>query len=228
MHQNSHGRGKIELNMNLSAVIFDLDGTVLDNEDEYGLAFRKVLRRLGKSVDKRRPHISGIGVKENWPILLDKYKIHTKKTFEELAQETQEVCRSLLDRVKITPGFEKFVTGLAESNIATALATSNSWWMVDEIDDIFGITKYFDVVTTVEEVEYKKPDPEIFLLTAQKLGIEPKECLVIEDAQAGIDAARAAGMKVIGISKKWGNELKDADLVVKNFEEITLDILLTI
>src|SRR3989304_1793454 len=162
MHQNSHGRGKIELNMNLSAVIFDLDGTVLDNEDEYGLAFRKVLRRLGKSVDKRRPHISGIGVKENWPILLDKYKIHTKKTFEELAQETQEVCRSLLDRVKITPGFEKFVTGLAESNIATALATSNSWWMVDEIDDIFGITKYFDVVTTVEEVEYKKPDPEIF------------------------------------------------------------------
>src|SRR3970040_2908395 len=107
--------------MIVSAVIFDLEGTVLDNEDEYGAAFRSVLRLLGKKVDKRYPHIGGIGVKENWPMLLSKYKIKTKRTLEELTRETQNEYLKRLGTVTFKKGFEKFIRDLKDSSISIAL-----------------------------------------------------------------------------------------------------------
>ena len=134
--------------MTISAVIFDLDGTVLDNEDEYGAAFRKVLRSLGKHFDKKYPHTAGIGVKENWPLLLSKYHIKTKRTMEELARATQEAYLQKLSEVNVKDGFEKFVKALKESGIQVGLATSNAWWIVNEIKGQLGLEGIFDVVTT--------------------------------------------------------------------------------
>lgn len=209
--------------MIISAVIFDLDGTVLDNEDEYGAAFRKVLRSLGKHVDKKYPHTSGIGIKENWPLLLSKYHIKTKRTMEELARATQEAYLQMLSYVNVKKGFEEFVRGLKESGIKVALATSNAWWIVDEIKGELNLEGIFDVVTTAEEVAYNKPDPDIFILTAEKLGLTPQDCLVIEDSQAGVEAAHRAGMKVAAISRDAAHakSLKEADLVIRGFRQLT-------
>lgn len=213
--------------MSILAVIFDMDGTVLDNEDEYGAAFRGVLQMLGKKVDKKYPHIGGIGVRENWPHLLSKYKIKTSKTLEELAIETQKQYLKRISEITFKKGFEKFLSDLKESGVLVALATSNAWWIVDEISEILPLNKLFDVITTGEEVEYKKPDPDLFVLTAQKLSVEPQDCLVIEDSEAGIEAAKRAGMKTIGIirNQKHANNLKDADLLIRNFYEISPEIL---
>lgn len=207
--------------MKISAVIFDLDGTVLDNEDEYGIAFRKVLKNLGRKVDKKYPHIGGIGVKENWPILLSKYHIKTDKSIEELTKETQDAYLSQLSRVDFKKGTESFINDLKNAGIKVALATSNAWWIVEEVSDALPLDKLFDVTTTGEEVEFKKPDPDLFLITAQKLGVEPPGCLVIEDSQAGVEAAQRAGMKVIGITDnpKHTEVLKNADMVIKNYYE---------
>lgn len=209
--------------MTISAVIFDLDGTVLDNEDEYGAAFRKVLRSLGKHVDKKYPHTSGIGIKENWPLLLSKYHIKTKRTMEELARTTQEAYLQMLPHVNVKKGFEEFVRVLKESGIQVALATSNAWWIVDEIKGELNLEGIFDVVTTAEEVAYNKPDPDIFILTAEKLGVERQDCLVIEDSQAGVEAAHRAGMKVVAISRdaEYAKSLKEADLVIRGFRQLT-------
>lgn len=209
--------------MKISAVIFDLDGTVLDNEDEYGAAFRKVLRSLGKRVDSKYPHTQGIGVKENWPLLLSKYRIKTGKSTEELAKQTQDVYLRMLPKVTIRSGFEGFVSDLKNSGITTALATSNAWWIADEVLTELGLEDFFDVTTTGEEVDYRKPNPDLFLLTARKLGVEAGECLVIEDSEAGIEAAHAAGMKVIGIArdKKHAKILKEADLVIYNYNQLS-------
>ena len=76
--------------MKLSAVIFDLDGTVVADEDEYGEAFARVLKKLGVIVDSEYPHVGGIGVRENWPIFIKKYNIKTDKTIEELTLLTQK------------------------------------------------------------------------------------------------------------------------------------------
>lgn len=209
--------------MAISAVIFDLDGTVLDNEDEYGAAFRSVLRLLGKKVDKKFPHTAGIGVKENWPHLLSKYHIKTKKTIEELTRATQDAYLSNLSRVTLKKGFKNFIRDLADSGIGVALATSNAWWIFGEVSEQFHLEDYFSVITTGEEAEYRKPDPELFLLTAQKLGIEPENCLVIEDSQAGVEAAHRAGMKVIAIARdnKHAQTLKDADLIISDYFDLS-------
>ena len=209
--------------MTISAVIFDLDGTVLDNEDEYGSAFRKVLASLGKRVDKKYPHTQGIGVKENWPVLLAKYSIKTKKTIEELTRATQDAYLAQLTFVNYVRGFENFVDKLKDSGIKVALATSNTWWIVDEVSENLNLDEIFSVITTAEEAVFNKPDPEIFVLTADKLGFEPEKCLVIEDSVAGIEAAKRAGMKVIGIARdsKHANDLKEADFVVTDYTQIS-------
>ena len=118
--------------------------------------------------------------------------------------------------------FADFVENLRDSGILIALATSNTWEQTDKILEAVGLEEVFDVVTTGDEVTFNKPDPDIFTMTADKLGVERDGCLVIEDSPAGIEAARRAGMKVVGIASE-GNyqELRKADIVVESFSEIT-------
>jgi HAD superfamily hydrolase (TIGR01509 family) len=213
--------------MIISAVIFDLDGTVLDNEDEYGIAFNKVLKSLGIDSGTDYPQVGSIGVHENWPILIAKYKIKTNKTIEELARATQDNYLDELDQITLKPGIEEFIKNLKASGIQTALATSNNWFIVQEDFDRLKIDHYFDYVVTAEEVLEKKPAPNIFLKAAEKLSVEPKACLVMEDAPAGVKAAHAAGMKVIGLARSDESEdnLIEADLIVRSYDEITPEVL---
>lgn len=208
--------------MKISAVLFDLNGTVLEDEDEYGKAFNKVLKSLGLDLKTDIPHEKGIGVKENWLKFIEKYKIQTDRTPEMLVRETQENYLNEIDTVSVREDFADFVENLRDGGIQIALATSNTWEQTDKILDIVGLQEVFDIVTTGDEVVFNKPDPDIFTVTADKLGADREECLVIEDSPAGIEAARRAGMKVVGIASE-GNfeELSKADLIVEGFSEIT-------
>ena len=198
----------------------------MEDEYVYGSAFRKVLAFLGKKVDKKYPQVGGIGVEENWPGLLSKYHIKTSETTDELARLTQEYYIKHLSRVKLRKGFTKLISSLRDSGMKTALATSNTWWLVDNVFAVFRIAKYFDVVTTKEEVTFNKPSPDIYLLTAKKLGIKPLNCLVVEDSVAGLTAARDAGMRTVAIVWDGKNVLtlkKYSDLSLKDFTELSPD-----
>ncbi len=211
--------------MEISAVIFDLDGTVIGDEDEYGLAFGEILKDLGVEVASLYPHVGGIGVKENWRIFLKKFKIKTKKSLDELALETQRAYLKRLWDVDTKAGFSNFIYRLRQSNILTALATSNEWWVVEEIIDKLRLESYFDTITTSEEVILNKPSPDIFQITADKLGAESGCCIVIEDSKAGIDAAHNAGMKAIGLVRdsEHAQKLKGADLLIENYFDLSID-----
>ena len=211
--------------MNLSAIIFDLDGTVLADEDEYGEAFNRVLRKFGIETGSEYPHIAGIGVEENWTVFLKKFKIKTDETIADLSRQTQEEYVKLLPKVKLKTGFKKFINEVHKNNIVTALATSNTWAVVEKVLDQFNIKDFFDGVTTGEEVGAKKPSPQIFTITADKIGMDSSNCLVIEDSEAGVEAAHAAGMKVVGIARDGEHKknLKQADLVIENFTELSLE-----
>ena len=167
--------------MKIDAVIFDLDGTVIADEDEYGKAFAKVLSQFGIKVESMYPHVGGIGVEENWIIFLQKYNIKTNKTVEELANETQDEYVKLISRITLKQGFKEFIEMLTQADIKIALATSNTWNIVGKLFDLLNLEEFFDYVTTGEEVGRKKPDPQIFLLTADKIGVLAENCLVIED-----------------------------------------------
>jgi len=211
--------------MELSAAIFDLDGTIISNEDEYGEAFKIILKRLGVDEKSEYPHLGGIGVAENWPIFIKKYSIKTSKSIEELATETQAEYIKLIPRVTLQEGFLELVEELRESHILLCLATSNTWAIVEKLYDHLGIESCFDSVTTGEEVLIKKPDPEIFLKAAEKIGVDPSECLVFEDSRAGVMAAKAAGMKVVGVvrDKEQKKFIIEADLLINNFDEVSQD-----
>src|SRR4030042_2898433 len=215
----------------VKAVLFDLNGTVLADEYIYGRAFGKVLSFLGRKTDKVYPQIAGIGVEENWPRLISKYHIKTSRSYDELARMTQETYLTNISKVKIKAGFKDFIDRLRKGNIKTALATSNTWCMVDKVFEKLNLGGYFDIVTTKEEVAFNKPSPDIFLITAEKLGVKNEDCVVIEDSEAGIEAAKAAGMKVVALTKNNKDQKyikKSADLVVANFKEITLAKLIII
>lgn len=210
--------------MNISAAIFDLNGTVLDDEGMYDIAFNNVLKSLGVDTSKQIPHKHGIGVKENWVMFIKDLNLRTDKSPEVLAKETQNEYLKQLNQLTIRPGFRDFINQLKRQQIRLGLATSNTWEVANRILEQIGLMGTFDSMTTAEEVRYNKPDPEIFLIAADKLGTEGEHCLVIEDSVSGVEAGKRAGMKVVAIVPDGSEAEKflKADYRVKGFEEINL------
>lgn len=211
--------------MRPAAAIFDLDGTVLLSEEAYEEAFKKVLSDNGVKNPPKHPQISGIGVQENWEILKEKHSL--TPSAEQLTQDSQDEYLARLGQVRVREGFLKLVKDFKDSGVLVALATSNAWWLVKRELEHFKIEQYFDSITTGEEVDETKPQPDIFLKTAQKLGVEPGQCLVFEDAPSGVEAAKNAGMKVVALTSTYASkeDLKGADVVVSSLEEITPTLL---
>lgn len=209
--------------MHYSAVIFDLDGTVLENEQIYAKAFNIVLKNHGVTVEEGVfTHSRGIGLEANWDHLHKTYGIPKEVTVNQLVHETQDVYHAHMGDVLIRSGFYDFYDLLKEEGIATALATSNNWWIVeDELEDL-DLLKYFNITVTGEEVTHKKPAPDIFLTAARKLEIDPEECIVIEDSIAGIEAAKEAGMKGVAVLNFFSKreDFPKADLIVEGFEDL--------
>lgn len=209
--------------MNYQAVIFDLNGTILTDEDEYGQAFINVLKTVGVDVNKD-PHTPGIGVKENWLNFKTNYKLNISKTMDELVNDTQREYIKLIKKVTLRDGFIEYADRLRGEKIPMALATSNNYSIVQKVFEVFDIEKYFDVVTTAEEVFHNKPNPEIYEITADKLGVSYGECLVFEDSQAGIDAANAIGMQVVAVlrEEEGKEELKGAETIISDFNNLDI------
>ncbi len=207
----------------LELVIFDMDGTIIDDENQYKNAFEAILKSLGVEPGEDFYLLGGVGVEKEWPRLLEKYHIKTNKSTKELAVLTQDEYIKHIDEVTLRDGFLDFVDEVKEENIKVALATSNNWSIVDAIFRKFSLENIFDITTTAEEVAELKPSPDLFLLTAIKEDIDPKKCIVVEDAPSGIKAAQEAGMKVIAIAdKEKGGDapLMDADMVVWSYNEL--------
>lgn len=211
-----------------SLVIFDLDGTVLDNEQVYTEAFVKVLKNYG--VDGRGEEFArsrGMGLEKNWEHLKASYSKLAGIEITQLVHETQDAYHTMIDQVSVRSGFYELRNSLKEEGVLVALATSNNWWLIeDEIDDL-KINALFDSITTGEEVVLRKPAPDIFLVAARKLEIEPEECIVIEDSPAGVTAAKEAGMKVVAVMNSLTprEALSEADLIVDSFEDLNPQIL---
>ena len=213
--------------MKISAVIFDLDGTLIDTEEQWGKAFVDALKSFGKVVTDPHPEVFGVSIEDNWRMLLTKYQIKTTKTIEELVDITYKFYAKYLPEASLISGAREFLESLKDADIKIALATSCEWWVVDKIFDKLGLEGVFDATVTGEETPIKKPLPGPLLLAADKLGVLPADCLVIGDSPTDVEAARNAGMKVIAITNKVKDEgaLANADLIVEGFAEVTLKVI---
>jgi HAD superfamily hydrolase (TIGR01509 family) len=132
-----------------------------------------------------------------------------------------------VDDIHLMDGALEFIGDLKDSGYQLGLATSTNWSIVDRVFDSLNLHDIFDSVTTGEEVDNPKPFPDIYLVAAEKLGVDPADCLVIEDSTPGVTAAVEAKMKVIAISDNDDEkeELDNANLVVENFSKITAKVI---
>lgn len=211
--------------MELKAVIFDLDGTVVADELVWGNAFRDVLEGVGIWLSAKYPHKGGIGISENWPLLIEKYNINTKRSIGQLTELTVDAFFDRLNEVEVKKGFFKFSSDLLINDVKRILATSSTDHIAKRIIAALNLQNEFEAIVTGSDVKEKKPDPEIFLKACAKANVEPEEALVIEDSEAGFEAAHKAGMKVIAIRVNKGRNVDEskADRVVKDFTELSYE-----
>ena len=156
----------------IGAVIFDLDGTVLDNEEKWEEAFRAGARNNAQPTTLSPQgfiHEPGIGVKPNWRKITGDEALSEKLTRETWVEYQKD------EEVKIMAGVEELIEEIKDKGWQTALATGTEWHVVEKELEQVNLYLAFDVTTTGDEVLAQKPDPEIYLLTAQKLGVESSE-----------------------------------------------------
>ena len=111
---------------------------------------------------------------------------------------------------------------LKDQGFRLALVSGSTTTQVNTILNFLGVKDLFEVIVSVDDITHSKPDPEGFLLGAQKLGVDPEECVVLEDATAGVRAGKAAGMRVIGVRNNGDQDLSEADEVVNNLTEVKI------
>ena len=190
-------RGKIHkyiIQLKMKAVIFDLDGVLVDSEPAQGKASRDLFARYGKKYTERHEQeFLGVRAREEIAILKRRWKL--APTIEVLMAQRRQILGRLINQVELMSGAVELLQWLAEINLPLGLGTSSEAEYVNRILENLGIKNYFKVIVTGDDVVRGKPDPEVYLKVARGLGVAPKECVVIEDAPNGAAAARAAGMQ---------------------------------
>lgn len=182
------------------AFIFDMDGTLVDNMHFHTEAWGKMLAENGIEMNAHDFLVKTAG-KTNREILPAVFGDLSDERINELGARKELLYRELfLPHRKTVEGVIEFLEISQKLGIKMAVATAAPIENMEFILDGLDLWKFFDAVTTADEITNGKPHPEIFLTSSKKLGVEPKNCLVFEDAVSGFDAAHRAGMKSIGIS----------------------------
>lgn len=209
---------------NIKAIIFDLDGVLVATAKYHYLAWKRLAKELNiEFTIEDNERLKGVSRMKSLEIILDIGNITLDDdTKNELAQKKNAWYVEYISKLTpadILPGVIDFLENLKKNNIKTALgsASKNSMLILNKLK----LTDYFDAIIDGTKVSKAKPDPEVFLKGAQELKVLPCQCIVFEDAQAGIDAAINAGMYCIGIGSK--NILKKANLVFSGFSNLTFD-----
>jgi HAD superfamily hydrolase (TIGR01509 family) len=182
------------------AVIFDWDGTLADTKWAVVNSFQKVLKEIGCKVsDRFIERKIGMGAKETFKDALKTAKMpFNDEMISKLVEKKVEAQLKLTKEVKLFEGTIELLNSL-QNKVRMALASMNNGAVITKLLTQKGVMKYFDVVITVEEVLYPKPNPEIFLKCARRLRCHPERCVVLEDSVFGIQAAKNANMKCIAI-----------------------------
>lgn len=186
----------------IQSVIFDLDGVIVSTDEYHYLGWQRLADELGIPFDRHiNERLRGVSRMESLEIILEKatqtYTADEKRAF---AERKNAYYREFLNQVTpkdILPGVMELLAELKTKQIKIAIGSSsrNTPLILAQID----LSDYFDAVADGNDITRSKPDPEVFLLAAERLGISPSACLVVEDADAGIESALAAGMSVLGV-----------------------------
>ena len=182
------------------AFIFDMDGTLVDNMRFHTEAWGKMLAENGVEMNAHDFLVKTAG-KTNREILPGVFGAISDERIEELGTRKETLYQELfLPHREALKGAVEFLEEAQALGVKMAVATAAPVVNMEFILDGLDLRKFFDAITTAADITNGKPDPEIFLKSAEKLGVEPRHCLVFEDAVGGFEAAHAAGMQSVGIA----------------------------
>ena len=191
-----------------SAVIFDMDGVLLDSEPLHYEAVRLILAEQGVEFPLEDYfRYLGTTLTSTWDDLCERYPIGMP--FEQFeARYNADVLVQYQAGAPLIRGARELVQQLRDAGVPIAVASSSHRQWVEAALTGAGLRQYFDQTTAGDEVSVGKPSPEIYLKAAQKLGFDPANCIAIEDAPAGVESANAAGMKVVLVRSELTNDLE--------------------
>ena len=205
--------------------IFDWDGVIIDSAKLHEQSWHRLAAELGKTIAPES-FIRGFGMKSARII----EEIHGwAKEPEEVARLTnrkEALYRELVARSEIAPlpGVAAWLERLRAAGVPCAVASSTHRLNIDAVLARIGLQAAFQAIVSAEDVVQGKPNPEVFLRAAERLGEAAKRCVVFEDAHVGIEAAHAAGMKVVAVATTHPpEELAAADLVVRRLDELSIE-----
>jgi beta-phosphoglucomutase len=210
------------------AVIWDMDGTLVDTAELHFEAWVELCRQLGRGFT--REEFAATFGRRNREILQWLFgQAYSVSEMDELGARKEVLYRAAARRgVELLPGVRPLLQALHANGFRQAIGSSAPRGNLELIMDLTTSRPFFDAVASAEDTQRGKPDPQVFLVAAAKLGSGPAQCLVVEDAVAGVKAARAASMKCIAVSFV-GHHSEDAlrgagaDLVVKTLEYVTVE-----
>ncbi len=212
----------------LQAALFDMDGVIVDNRDAHLRAFEHFAARHGVTDFDARTLLPCFG-STNAVIMARLFGRDDLPAdeVERFSREKEEIYRELYDPImRPAEGLVDLLEALRAAGMRIAVGSSAPRINVDFVLERCGIASYFDAVASGSEIARSKPDPEVYLLAARKLGVDPHDCVIFEDAFVGLEAARRAGAKAVAIASTFPRELIEArgdyDLLIDGFSGLTV------
>lgn len=204
----------------IKACIFDLDGVLVDTAHYHFLAWKRLAKEFDYELTEEiNEQLKGVSRMKSLEIVLKHANIaiaeDKKKSLADRKNSWFTEYVHAMKAEELYPGVKELFGKLKADNIKIALASSSK--NAQTIIDILGIRNEFEAVVDGNMIVHSKPDPEIFLLAAEKLGLNAEDCVVFEDAEAGVEAALAAGMKCVGVGNPA--QLKKANHVIRSIED---------
>jgi len=207
------------------AALFDWDGVVIDSAHAHEQSWERLSEETGKELPPDH-FLRGFG-KRNEVIFPEILKwTNDPDEIRALSLQKEALYRDIVSEqgVRVLPGVRTYLESLHKTGIPCVVGTSTQRENVELIFERENLKQFFQDVVASEDVTHGKPDPEVFLIAAERAGVAPEHCVVFEDATYGIEAAKAGGMKSVGVLTTHAEQgLPDADLQVHQLDDLPLD-----
>jgi beta-phosphoglucomutase len=204
------------------AVLWDMDGTLIDSAEYHWITWHESLAELG--VELTRESFNGWFGSRNDRILRRYFgEDFASSEIARIGELKESRYRTLVRErgIDLLPGVERWLHALRQAGWRQAVASSAPPANIDVLLEVMSLQSVFDATVSAEEVAHGKPHPDVFLRAAEKLGVAPARCVVVEDAPVGVEAGRRGGMRTIGISGPHGHV--DADVVTATMADLPAD-----
>ena len=214
-----------EHNQRQRAVVWDLDGVIVDSADAHNASWAAMAAEFGVAYDAERDFATYFG-RHNTDIISSMWNVTAPEEIERMADSKERSFRQAASSLKPLPGVLDLMASLAQRGWKQGIGSSAPLENVRLLLSAVGVTDYMQAIASGDDVSKGKPDPQVFLLAFQRLGVQPSDGVVIEDAPAGIQAGLRAGAATLGVTT---NQTEDtlrnagAHRIVSSLEQITVD-----